>query len=294
MTKEWEHYSSIRNLDGPHHGPPGVKTKTLSAEEQLQERIKLESSTAVADWQIDIVQKSLPSAVDRATIVLTLKQCHGNVYNAVDKLIEAQDGHSFSSNHSSSVERDADSSDEPRSGSNKKQDRRLSRATHSAVKHREERKRRERLTAYGKSLESLINATSTLPVRSIKNRNSQDGDDTEDEDWRPHGVEPLKDGDTSSGSEYSAPAPRMIKLKLTKSDPAVQIVPNSQSRLVSPTKRLVSARELKMSKKLAQKQQAKDRKQAAGLSKSSPSSSQPMGQGTSNPTMVNAMRTVYI
>ncbi len=294
MTKEWEHYSSIRNIDGPHHGLPGVKMKVLSTEEQLQERTRLESSTTVAAWQIDIVQKSLPSVVDRATIVHTLEKCHGNVSNAVDSLIDAQDGHSSSSNQSSSVERDGDSSDDPHTGSNKKQDRRLSRATKSAVKHREERKRRERLTAYGESLESLINATSTLPVRSVKNRDSQDGDDTEDEDWRPDGVEPLKDGDTSSGSEYSAPAPKTIKLKLTKSDPVTQTAPNLHSRHVAPTKRLVSARELKIAKKLAQKQQAKERKQAAGIPKSNPLTSQPMAKASSNPTMVNAMRTVYI
>lgn len=156
----WEHYSSIRNLAGPHSGPPCVAARVLTEEEERQQKEKLAQAPAVLPWQIDIVAKSLPFLADKPTIKRALEAARGNIDLAVSRLLDADEAdaasggstsRSFSSGGeaaswqgSSSVERDADSGDEEdgeeadgtygRRG-RKKQDRRLSRASRRGGLH---------------------------------------------------------------------------------------------------------------------------------------------------------------
>ncbi|KAF2459054.1 hypothetical protein BDY21DRAFT_199973 [Lineolata rhizophorae] len=125
----WEHYSSIRNLDGPHTGLPSVQVKVLSPDEEQRKTEKLAKPVEVQPWMVEVVIKSLPFLADKKVVLRALEQSHGNIDNAVSKLLEADDRGSASTHESSSsVEREPDSDDEALNGPNKKRDRNLSRA----------------------------------------------------------------------------------------------------------------------------------------------------------------------
>lgn len=296
LHQDWEHYSSIRNLDGPHEGIPHVKSTTPTEGQQPQTYTN--GTITIPDYQIKIVASALPFAVAEQLIKSTLIECNGIVNNAVDRLLEADERRSNSSQQSSSIDRDGDSSDQSSVAPNKKQDRRLSRASKVALKLSHDRRKKQiasQLDTVGASLDSLVESTSNRPPRTHRNRRSiMDSDDEEDSP-----LEPLRDGDTSSGSEYSAPASAppptvvtSIKLKLTPSTAAkvVQKPPTSQ-------KRLVAARDVKVMKKQAQKTAAKERRQALPSSALQPSQ-EPVAvehqQTSPHPTMATGMKTLYI
>ncbi|CAD0098886.1 unnamed protein product [Aureobasidium mustum] len=125
----YHHYSSIRNLDGPHSGPPNVTVKALSPDEEQKQKEKLAQTPHVLPWMVDVVSSSLPFLADKPTIKRTLEECKGNIDAAVDKLMGAEENGSLSSaQESSSVEREPDSDEEypGKDGPNKKRDRRPS------------------------------------------------------------------------------------------------------------------------------------------------------------------------
>jgi OTU domain-containing protein 3 len=300
----WEHYSSIRNINGPHHGPPNVTPKDISPHELQQSQAKSTQPPVIDAQKMKIVRDSLPHYVNDEVIARTLKEVNGNVNNAVDKLLELDDQRSTSSQQSS-LDRDSDSSDDNVHTPSKKQDRRLSRASKSVVKCQQERKQRQialKLEAYGGSLDSLVNCH-TPPPTSPRKRNSTVLL-SDDEGSFPG---PLKDGDTSSGSEYAVPIivpkPTITGLKLrlprpqAASQPKVEPTPEPAA---SPAPKRVAARDSKIMKKQAQKIAAKERKQAsfhAANSSKKPSKGAEeaaMLPSSSHPTMTTGIRTLYI
>jgi hypothetical protein len=128
----WEHYSSIRNLDGPHTGPPNVTARVLTPQEEQLQKEKLARTPQVLPWQIDVVEKSLPFLADKPTIKRALEASRGDINAAVSRLLDAEEEHANSSigsssyQESSSVERDQDSEDDVHAGPKKRQDRRRS------------------------------------------------------------------------------------------------------------------------------------------------------------------------
>jgi len=133
----WEHYSSIRNVDGPHTGPPAVHEKPLSPEDEAKNKEAAAKISHVLPWMVNVVHQSLPYIADRDIIKKTLEECKGNIDAAVSSLLDAEDRASVSSqNGSSSTERDADSENDELDGPNKKQDRRMSRATRALRKEK--------------------------------------------------------------------------------------------------------------------------------------------------------------
>ncbi|SMY27520.1 unnamed protein product [Zymoseptoria tritici ST99CH_1A5] len=126
----WEHYSSIRNLEGPHTDLPNVSPKVLSPQEEQIQKEKLAQVPHVQPWQIDVVSKSLPFLADKPTIKRALEAAKGKIDIAVSNLLDAEENGSNSSSHqeSSSIERDLDSDDDHDVPNKKKQDRRMSRA----------------------------------------------------------------------------------------------------------------------------------------------------------------------
>lgn len=126
----WEHYSSIRNLDGPHTGLPNVQIRALSEEEEMKQKEKLRQTPYVHPWMIGSVQSSLPFLVDKPMIKKMLEESKGSVDDVVSKLLDMEEfGSASSTQESSSVEREPDSDDELYNGPNKKQNRRSSHAT---------------------------------------------------------------------------------------------------------------------------------------------------------------------
>lgn len=244
------------------------------------------------------VKASLPHYVDDEVIARALKECNGNINNAVDKLLEFDDERSTSSQQSS-LDLDADSSDENSHTPSKKQDRRLSRATKSGLKAQQDIKKKISLKLeYGDSLDSLLKAGTPPPLSPQKRGSAAlDSDDEDDE------ADPLKDGDTSSGSEYAAPidapAPTVtgIKLRLSakpKVEPQVQSQ-NPVAETSLPSQKRASARDVKLMKKAAQKNAAKERKQATYAAKKNlRTGSTTPAPSTSHPAMTSGIRTLYI
>lgn len=114
----WEHYSSIRNVGGPHQGPPLVRPRQLTAEEEAAQERLLKETPLVQPWQIELVQTSLNYIADRATIKKALEAARGNIDTAVLNLLDEQERNSASSAQESSSagrghESDAEMSADP-------------------------------------------------------------------------------------------------------------------------------------------------------------------------------------
>ncbi|KAK8163308.1 hypothetical protein BC567DRAFT_273439 [Phyllosticta citribraziliensis] len=117
----WEHYSSVRNIEGPHSGPPRIHLRCLSPEAQAAMKQMLPAHTQVEDWQIDLVQKSITFLVDRAMIKKLLLHNNCDIDIVVSKFMHEQDSREQSSaQESSSIEREHDSDDEDLYGPNKR------------------------------------------------------------------------------------------------------------------------------------------------------------------------------
>ena len=298
-AKVWEHYSSIRNLQGPHVGPPAVAAKDVSSGDMRSAQSTLEKVPTIDAHMMKIVRASLPHYIDDEVIAKTLKDCKGNINNAVDKLLDVDDERSTSSQQSS-IDRDDDSSDENPQTPSKRQDRRLSRATKSARKAKQDVNKQRialKLETYGDSLDSLLNIHTPPPLSPRKR-----GSTVLDSDDESICAEPLADGDTSSGSEYAipvAPVPSItgIKLKLsTKPQVSTQVKHEGSSEPTSSSEpKRTSARDTKIMKKQAQKNAAKERKQATfALNKKTAKSASDTAAPTTHPTMASGIRTLYI
>lgn len=83
----WEHYSSIRNREGPYTGPPNVSGKSSS---QTAEAIKKKlAASAVLPWMEAVVAKTLPYTEFPEKIRDTLEKYKGNVNEAAACLMDA-------------------------------------------------------------------------------------------------------------------------------------------------------------------------------------------------------------
>ncbi|MCJ1362639.1 hypothetical protein MMC16_001745 [Acarospora aff. strigata] len=321
----WEHYSSIRNISGPHTGLPQVKSNLLSPQAELENKKKLSDTPHVLPWMVNVVTQSLPYLADRATIQRTLEECKGSIDNAVSKLLDAEERGSVSSAQtSSSIERDADSDDEALYGPNKKQDRRLSRATKTVLKEREEQRKRD--------LAMRLKDTKPPTSNGYKSREDEkhrvdvkyeDADETEEEDWR-DGTFRESESASASASDYSssnASRPKLNGVKLKLSQPKREIPngttiqlnnnttnnnnksgPKTQQKQRSPKPKRVTQRDKKDMKKAAQKAAAKERKQgviAAGKAVNGGTAVKKGGvslvkNGKENAPVIAGIKTLYI
>lgn len=221
---------------------------------------------------VDVVSQSLPFLAEKVLIKRMLEDCRGSIDNAVSKLLDAEERGSVSSGiESSSVEREPDSDEEAINAPNKKQDRRLSRATRTVLKEREEQRRRDiaaKFASHDSSQDSLALPLPSRPrpIRSPRTRKSDD-EDPADGDWQPS---PTRHENKLSlkpeESTTTAPVTR-TRLKLNPPKPPGSLHNNSRSqqKQPGPQARFLSARDRKDMKKQAQKAAAKERKQASAL-----------------------------
>ncbi|ODV91410.1 hypothetical protein CANCADRAFT_32064 [Tortispora caseinolytica NRRL Y-17796] len=72
----WEHYSSVRNLDGPHTGLPKV-------------RVTAHSASARPAWEVTVLQKSLPRPLSDMKAREALER-YQTVEAAIEKLLEQE------------------------------------------------------------------------------------------------------------------------------------------------------------------------------------------------------------
>lgn len=293
----WEHYSSIRNLDGPHTGMPHVLPKALTPEEEQRQREKLAQAPHVLPWMIDVVEKSIPWIADKATIKRAIEAAKGNIDNAVSALLDAEGDNSSSSQHeNSSVERDHNSDDDMHDGPNKKQDRRMSRAS---------RAQREQGSHSRHALSQLSNYDGSQ--ESVGSYDSEASSQPESiqycRDSRPNTHLPADAGikkEESLGTSTppsdipAKPQPRLKLLPPKPPDPSQQRVGKTKQRQQGP-----SASQSKALKKQAQKAARKERHQADSKKERTQSPSK-LGISlrasgmTETPPVVDTMRTLYI
>lgn len=288
----WEHYSSIRNLDGPHTGVPEVSPKVLSLEEEQRQKEKLEATPYVLPWMIDVVSKSLPYLADKPTIKRALEAARGNIDLAVSNMLDAEEyGSTSSQQESSSVERDHDSDDDMHDGPNKKQDRRMSRASKAQrARSMETKHALSQLATYDGSQES---------VGSWESENSSAPESSQQStSYQPVGIEDagshIKPAYSTSVSRSDSPAKPTIRLKLhppKPPDPSLRVGKTSQKQL-GPR---LTARDRKDIKKQAQKAARKERQQAAMRGESPSKAGLALRQkGMTETPPVEILRTLYI
>ncbi|KAK4494074.1 hypothetical protein PRZ48_014337 [Zasmidium cellare] len=284
----WEHYSSIRNLDGPHTGMPNVSPKALSPEEEQKQKEKLAQTPHVLPWMIEVVEKSLPFLADKPTVKRYLEQAKGDVNLAVSNMLEAEENGSASSRHeSSSVERDHDSDDDMHDGPNKKQDRRMSRASRAQKERSSESKHTlSHLTVYDGSQESF---TSWESETSSQPDASQQSNTTQNTSFEGEAAVKRESSDAASSTVPSKPRPR-----LTLHGPRPP-GGKTQQRQAGPR---MTSRDKKQLKKQAQKAAHKERTQAESKGARAESPSKVgltlRAKGMTETPPVETLRTLYI
>lgn len=92
----WEHYSSIRNIKGPHTGLPEVKpvlSPGAAAVVGGGEREKKKGDGKYAlPWMVSTVMKSLPYLAMEEEVVKALEECKGDVNEAVGRMLDKEMG----------------------------------------------------------------------------------------------------------------------------------------------------------------------------------------------------------
>ncbi|EPE28340.1 Cysteine proteinase [Glarea lozoyensis ATCC 20868] len=122
---EFEHYSTVRKIGGPSTGPPEITIGDPEAPADMN--AGMEGNT-IHNWQVDVVQNSLPTPVEESVIRQSIKQHKGNIDNAVTELLDSQyyssapgtPGNLSESGNSSFFEREQESEDEYSSCRNKR------------------------------------------------------------------------------------------------------------------------------------------------------------------------------
>ncbi|KAL8718804.1 MAG: hypothetical protein Q9225_004114 [Loekoesia sp. 1 TL-2023] len=285
----YEHYSSVRNVRGPHTGIPNTDPLYQSVEAAAEAKEQLAKAPYIAPWMIDVVIKSQSYLEDRAIIQKKLEDAKGDVNTVVDNLIESQQTWSSpgASDGSSSIEREHDSDDKDYTGPKKKQDRRLSRASRTAIKEKEEQRKHELAVRMKDRQLPTPEESASPPVISVNDVKIHDSDETEEEDWRNGSSNQDSESASvsTSASDYSItskPTSGGVRLKLsqpkkdadklqpppkTAHNPAPKAkerVPSSSVVLkegnVAPRRRRLYRRDELDAKKLAQKVNAKNRK----------------------------------
>ncbi|RDW29151.1 hypothetical protein B0I72DRAFT_133747 [Yarrowia lipolytica] len=83
----WEHYSSVRCINGPHCGPPEITSAYLSSYVPKGSDLIADVTKDVGEWKIKQLRESLPFEVPDHLLAKVLKE-HEDVGEAVDYFLE--------------------------------------------------------------------------------------------------------------------------------------------------------------------------------------------------------------
>ncbi|KAL8959799.1 MAG: hypothetical protein Q9193_003394 [Seirophora villosa] len=220
---DYEHYSSVRNIQGPHSGIPHTEPLYESIEAAAEAKEQLAKAPYIASWMVDVVMQSQSVVEDRAIIQKKLEAANGDVDAVIESLIESQLTWSSpgASDGSSSISRDQDDDGEDHTGPKKKQDRRLSRSSRIAIKEKEDLRKQELAVRMKDRQLSPTKESASPPVISVNHVKVHDSDETEDEDWR--NTSSFRDSESASvstsASDYSVgskPISGGVRLKLSQ------------------------------------------------------------------------------
>lgn len=249
----------------------------------------------IHDWQIDVIQSSLPTPLDESVITQAIKQHKGNIDAVVSEFLDSQyyssapgTPGSLSESGNSSIEREQDSEDEDAFNPSKRQNRqKFSHKIGSEAWREQQRKRPERLPERLLPIPSLeitapdaTNSRHTSPellaIQKIRDHSDVASIATSEEDTNSEYAASTSSRAHSVALGSTPPRPRIIlrtasqkaKLERQRQQTGSQEPTPSEDQyqpLLNKTK-LISARDRKTLKKIAQKQQAKERKQGNGQS----------------------------
>ncbi|KAF2396534.1 cysteine proteinase [Trichodelitschia bisporula] len=104
----WQHYSSVRNVDGPHTGLPNVDASAVGKDGSPEPRQY--QMVVVTRQMVEKVRMALPFGVDSLLVKKMLEEAKGDAQLAAARLVDLEDRGSISTQ--SSVERDVDSDEE--------------------------------------------------------------------------------------------------------------------------------------------------------------------------------------
>lgn len=306
----WEHYSSVRNVDGPFTGLPRVHEKALSSEELSKVQAEGLKKQAVQEWMVRSVMTSLPYVTDEDLVRRTLDECHGHVDNAVSKLLDAEyfNGSLPSSPGSSGVGRDLDSDDNEIWEPNKTQNRRIkslkrtkgNEATKDlSIPTFEFTQPDTNVTPLGFNPTSLPALTSLpppteLPKRSADQRRARKVKKLDvDTEWAdPSDTDYQHDGDDDDAESVYTSSSRAPSLSRGFTPPRTKIISNTKSKAKQNGPKRVTARDRKEAKKAAQKQARKTTKRANAGILTPPSSD--IQRNSPPMESVIGMKTLYI
>lgn len=304
----WEHYSSIRNIDGPHTGLPNLHPKPLSPEEEAKNKEEVAKISRVLPWMIDVVHSTLPYTANKEAIIKALEQSKCNIDLAVNVLLDREErGSSSSQTGSSSTERDPDSDDEDLDAPNKKQDRRMSRATRAMKKDKASKMTAAITSNVASDADTASDSAANIrksasprrrlvPKSKLSMKKEQDdgwvfvaSENNEDADRS--SIEIIDDSDLSGISRAASLAPEQqdgLSLR-PKNNIKLIVKPKTEATASQPVR--VPARQKADLKKAAQKAAQKERKKTAAQasrvvetvqsysSSSTPSPPNSIGQG---------------
>lgn len=310
----WEHYSSVRNIAGPHTGLLDDSLTDVSPATAPVVKKKASNVPPVASWRIEAALESLPYLADRATVSRVVEEAKGDIDLAVSKLLNIKGRDSFSSTPgSSSVERDDESDDDGISKPAKKQDRRMSRATRQFMERKLERQARD-LAHRPKASDNLLNQ-STISVEEMHPAPKyEEIGESEDECWIPS-KRRASISATSSADEFKPIKPRATgsirpkttpinreeaKTEFEESKPVV--LPSSISRSNESGKQVkakrLTARDKKDQKKASQKAARKERSVADASGKAYSGkitlTLAPKRGKENNPAFASVIKTLFI
>ncbi|KAI9732175.1 MAG: hypothetical protein M1834_004272 [Cirrosporium novae-zelandiae] len=269
----WEHYSSIRNINGPHSGIPNAKISNDDQEAIDRHSAKFPT---IEPWMTKAVATAVKHlSVDAVAIDQALRACNYDVDNAVSRLIEMEEcGSVGSTPGSSSVEREYDSDEEYMSGPAKRQDRRVSRATRLTKENSEPRKKLSPKSKIPKVDAKANEADGTDDQTKSEGTQIENGANTNDDATSTHPRTRSSSKQTASAPENSGNETTIkpkIRLRLTqprKPDPEPELTaPKTRSKQTDPKQKRVPARVQRDMKKTAQKQAAKERRREAASAK---------------------------
>lgn len=254
-----------------------MTAKALSPEDDAKNKSEASKVSYVLPWMINVVAQSLQYPVDRETIKKTLEECRGNIDTAVTILMDAEERASVSSQPGSScTERDADSDDEELSGPNKKQDRRMSRASKTLRKQKAAAEKPPPLpqtTTIAKSEPVPIIEVSPPSVDTPARQHNPPIIDTtprkmksEEAEWTSPSDEDVDyqpDQDDDAGSNYSDSSRSNSQALLPIAPKPLHFTVHpakTYQKQTGPQKKRVTARERMETKKAAQKAARKESK----------------------------------
>jgi OTU domain-containing protein 3 len=273
VQADYEHYSSVRNVNGPFEGPPNVTcTVEYSSEPSSQQSIATDASK-VEDWRKQVVHDSLNFEASDNQVAQALLSTSGDVDGAVTKLMELQSPSPASTPGSSSVERDHD--DDDAHAPNKRQDRRLSHATRAMM----QRSHRQKLAD---AISNIHDRDSPIPSDTGSFRPERRESDTSMSTSESQKVEPTESSSvelSQTTGQVSIPnKPIRLKINNNAPNPNSPVSATSADSKIKPAqqqnapsqRKAVSARDRKELKKQAQKQARKERAKSEAAEKGLP------------------------